>query len=145
MKELYRAGAQDALTLFFPDLAAQIDWSRFRWIEKEVPILGASPRSIVADLVGVAQDNAGRSLEILIHPEIQTSTDAEMGWRVLQYNAGLTLQQANPNARVLTLVFYHCKGVGGVQVKRHRLEFGGYSLLEVGYWSIGLGDLDAEL
>lgn len=49
LKLLYRAGARDAVTLFFPDLAALIDWQRLQWIEKEVPILGETPRSIVAD------------------------------------------------------------------------------------------------
>jgi hypothetical protein len=71
-------------------------------------------------------------------------TDSEMGWRVLQYNAGLTLQQANPNARVLTFVFYHCRGAGGIHKQRHPLEFYGHSPLAVEYWSVGLGDLDAE-
>jgi murein L,D-transpeptidase YcbB/YkuD len=71
-------------------------------------------------------------------------TDSEMGWRVLQYNAGLTLQQANSNARVLTFVFYHCRGTGGIRKQRHPLDFYGHSPLAVEYWSVGLGDLDAE-
>ena len=143
LKLLYRAGARDVVTLFFPDLAAHIEWESLRWIEKEVPILGSSPRSVVADLVGLTRDREGRSLEVLIHPEIQMHSDSAMGWRVLQYNAGLTLQQANPNARVLTFVFYHCQGTGGIQKQRHRLEFHGHSPLAVEYWSVGLGDLDA--
>jgi hypothetical protein len=140
---LYRAGARDAVTLFFPDLASHIDWDALQWVEKEVPILGQTPRSIVADLVGLARDTEGHDLELLIHPEIQMRTEADIGWRVLQHNAGLVLQQANPNARVVTIVFYHCRGAGGIQEQRHRLEFCGRSLLEVGYWSVGLGDLEA--
>jgi hypothetical protein len=38
LKLLYRAGARDTVTLFFPDVAARIDWRRLQWIEKEVPI-----------------------------------------------------------------------------------------------------------
>jgi hypothetical protein len=143
LKLLYRAGARDAVTLFFPDLAHRIDWGQLKWVEKEIPILGQSPRSIVADLVGLTRDTEGRNLEILIHPEIQMKAAADMGWRVLQYHAGLLLQQANPSARVLTIVFYHCRGTGGIREQNHRLEFGGRSMLEVGYWSVGLGDLDA--
>src|SRR5690242_3800188 len=82
LKLLYRAGARDAVTLFFPDVAARIDWSKLHWIEKEVPILGAPPRSVVADLVGLTQDVEGRYLEVLIHPEIQMRMDADIGWRV---------------------------------------------------------------
>src|SRR5205823_10651601 len=144
LKQLYRAGARDAVSLFFPVLAAHVDWESLQWIEKEVPILGSAPRSVVADLVGLTRDVDGRSLEVLIHPEIQMRTDGEMGWRVLQYNAGLTLQQANPNARVLTFVFYHCRGTGGIHKQRHPLEFYGHSPLAVEYWSVGLGDLNAE-
>jgi len=144
LKLFYRAAARDAVTLFFPDLAARIDWQSLQWIEKEVPILSEPPRSIVADLVGLTRDVEGRYLEVLIHPEIQMRTAADMGWRVLQYNAGLTLQQASAGARVLTIVFYHCRGAGGVREERHRLEFYGHSVLEAGYWSVGLGDLDAD-
>ena len=44
LKLLYREGARDAVTLFFPSLAARIDWDRLRWIEKEVLIPGPRPR-----------------------------------------------------------------------------------------------------
>jgi hypothetical protein len=144
LKLLRRRGAEDAVRLFFPALAERIDWAGLRWIEKEIPILGQQPRAVVADLVGLTRDTEGRELEILIHPEIQMEADPAIGWRVLQYNAGLTLQQANPNARVLTFVFYHCRGGGGVRRARHELEFYGEPTLGVGYWNIGLGELDAR-
>src|SRR5438046_2306452 len=85
LKLLYRTGARDAVSLFFPHLAARIDWEKLEWIEKEVPILGSSPRSVVADLVGRTQDVEGRYLEVLLHPEIQMRRSADIGWRVLQY------------------------------------------------------------
>jgi hypothetical protein len=71
LKLLYRAGARDAISLFFPELAAHIDWPALRWIDKEVAIPGARPRSVVADLVDLTRDVEGRQLEVLIHPEIQ--------------------------------------------------------------------------
>src|SRR5262249_38947494 len=123
LKLLYRAGARDAVTLFFPSLAARIDWEQLEWIETEVPILGASPRSVIADLVGHTRDVEGRYLNVLVHPEIQMQTEAEIGRRMLEYNAGLTLRQGDADTRVLTFVFYHCRGAGGVQEQRHRLEF----------------------
>jgi hypothetical protein len=45
---------------------------------------------------------------------------------------------------VRTLVFYHCRGTGGIREERHSIDFYGHPILEVGYWSVGLGDLDAE-
>jgi hypothetical protein len=144
LKLFYRAAARDAITLFFPELAAHIDWGQLEWIEKEVPIRGERPRSIVADLVGRTRDLEGRYLEVLIHPEIQMQVPADMGWRALQYGAGLLLQQGNPNTRVLTFVFYHCGGAGGVHKERHALEYYGHSILEATYWVVGLGDLEAE-
>jgi hypothetical protein len=143
LKLLYRAGAGDAVTLFFPDLAAHIDWDRLQWIEKEVPILGEKPRSIVADLVGLTRDVEGRYLKVLIHPEIQMRAEPDIGWRMLQYNAGLLLQQAHPDTRVLSFVFYHCAGAGEIREQIHRLEFYGHTIHEVKYWTVGLGDLDA--
>src|SRR5689334_10525527 len=47
--------------------------------------------------------------------------------------------------RVLTVVFYHCPGAGGV--RKHRVELDFYdepSLIGLTYWSVGLGDLEAE-
>jgi hypothetical protein len=94
--------------------------------------------------VGRTRDVEGRYVDVLIHPEIQMQAPADMGWRAMQYGAGLLLQQGNPNTRVLTFVFYHCGGVGGVRKERHTLEFYGDTVLEAGYWIVGLGDLDAE-
>jgi hypothetical protein len=144
LKLLYRAGARDAITLFFPEIAARIDWGSLQWIEKEVPILSPKPRAVVADLVGQTRDVDGLGLEVLIHPELQMQTEDEMGWRVLQYNAGLTLQQANRNVHVVTIVSYHCRGAGGVREQHFGLEFHGRYPLATDYWSVGLGELDAE-
>lgn len=143
LKALYKCGLPDALRLFFPELAAHVDWSDATWDEQEVPILGEEPRAVVADLVARVHDAEGSELEILVHPELQGDARKNMGWRVLQYNAGLTLQQGSPNARVVTIVFYHCKGGRGIREERHALTFAGRSVLEVGYWVVGLGELDA--
>jgi hypothetical protein len=144
LKLLYRAGARDAVALFFPDLAARIDWDRIEWIDKEVPIRGVRTRSVTADLVGRTRDVEGRYLTVLIHPELQMEPDAAMDWRVLQYNAGLLLQEGHPRTRVLTLVFYHCAGAGGIQKRRASMEFYGDEVHGVTYWSVGLGELDGE-
>lgn len=150
LKALYKAGARDAVSLFFPGLASCVNWETIEWLDKEVPIIGGGgeeSRAVVADLVGLTQDVEGSPLRVLLHPEVQMEAAADMGWRVLQYNAGLTLQQADPNARVLTIVFYHCRGgrrARGIRRQRHRLDFHGETTLEVGYWSVGIGDLDVE-
>jgi hypothetical protein len=73
LKLLYRAGARDVVTLFFPDTATRIDWRRLQWIEKEVPIPSRPARLVVADLVGLTQDVEGRYLQVLIHPELLRS------------------------------------------------------------------------
>ncbi len=146
LKRLYKAGAHDAVALFFPELAAHIDWEQIQWIDKEVPIEGegTDTRAVIADLLCLTRDVEGRYLEVLLHPELQMAKEADMDWRALQYNAGTLLQRGSPDARVLTFVFYHCGGAGGIQKRRYALEFYGEPLLEVGYWSVGLGDLNAE-
>lgn len=144
LKRLYRAGARDALTLFFPDLAASIDWREFRWIDKEIVIPGPRSRSVVADLVGETRDVEGRYLKVLLHPELQMEPDPDMDWRAFQYNAGLLLREGNPRVRVLTFAFYHCRGTGGIQERQFSLDYYGRSIHHVTYWSVGLGELDAE-
>lgn len=144
LKLLYRAGARDAVSLFFPELARHIDWESLRWIEKEIVIPSPTPRSLVADLVGQTRDREGRYVEVLVHPEIQMRPDAEMDWRVFEYNTGLMLQQGDPGVRVLTFVFYHCRGTGGIRKRQFDLDFHGESIHQIGYWSVGIGDLNAS-
>jgi hypothetical protein len=145
LKRLYRAGTPDAISLFLPHLADRIDWSHWQWIDKEVPIKGRQrSRSVVADLVGLTRDREGRYLKVLIHPELQMVPDATMDERVLEYNAGLLLQEWHPRTRVLTVVFYHCPGTGGIQQRRASLDFYETPVHQVTYWSVGLGELEAE-
>lgn len=114
LKRLYRAGIRDALTLFFPELAARLDWEQWQWIDQEIPLLGRRRGGAVADLVGLTRDREGRYLQVLVHPELQMTSDAVMDWRVFEYNAGLLLREGEPGTRVLTFVFYHCPGTGGI-------------------------------
>jgi hypothetical protein len=144
LKRLYRAGTRDALTLFFPELAARIEWDQWQWIDKEVLFRGKRRQAIITDLVGETRDVEGRYLKVLVHPELQMRTDAEMDWRVFEYNAGLLLREGNPRARVLTVVFYHCPGAGGIQERQFALDFFEKSLHQITYWSVGLGELPAE-
>src|SRR5262249_29653474 len=141
LKRLYRAGIRDAFTLFFPDLAARIDWSKWQWIDKEVPILGWRRGTVVADLVGLTRDLDGRYLKVLVHPELQMRPDTEMDWRVFEYNTGLLLQEGHPRTRVITVVFYHCPGMGGIQERQFVLDFYEKPLHRITYWSVGLGEL----
>ncbi len=146
LKRLYRAGARDALTLFFPDLAARIDWGQVEWIDKEIPIEGdgTDTRAVIADLLALTRDIEGRYLEVLLHPEIQMEREPKMDWRVLQYNTGAVLQRRSADTRVITFVFYHCGGAGAIRKHCYAQEFYGETLLEIRYWSVGLGDLNAE-
>ncbi|HET6386834.1 MAG TPA: hypothetical protein VFJ58_25880 [Armatimonadota bacterium] len=144
LKSLYRPGIRDAASLLFPETASQIRWDQLHWLDKEITILGPRRRSVVADLVAATRDVEGRYTQILVHPELQMRADSDMGWRALQYNAGLTLRSGRSDTRVLTMVFYHCAGMGGIQRKEYRLDFYDSYTLGVGYWSVGLGDLEAR-
>jgi hypothetical protein len=143
LKRLYREGTRDAFSLFFPHLAARIDWSHWRWIDKEISLPGRRPHSLTADLVAETRDVDGRYLKVLVHPELQMTPDPEMDERALEYNAGLMLREGGRRTRVLTLVFYHCAGTGGIQERRAVLEFYGTEVHTVTYWSVGLGELEA--
>jgi len=130
-------------------IGRHLRWETLQWIDKEIllpPTLRSRrpPRTRVADLVGSVLDAEGRYLEVLLHPELQARTDREMDRRALRYNAGLTLQRDAPNVPVVTVVFYHCKGAPGVHYHWCPQEFYGQTTLGVGYWSVGLGEMDAR-
>src|SRR2546425_366078 len=56
----------------------------------------------------------------------------------------LPLPRGQPRARVVTVVFYHCPGGGGVQERQFSLDFFEKTLHQITYWSVGLGELAAE-
>jgi predicted transposase/invertase (TIGR01784 family) len=144
LKRLYRAGTPDALSAFLPELAALLDFRHWHWIDKEILIRSKQSRSITADLVAETRDVDGRYTKVLVHPELQMLPDPEMNWRVFKYNAGLMLQEDEPEARVLSVVFYHCAGTGGIQERQVSFDFHGKGIHAVTYWSVGLGELEAS-
>ncbi|HET6386821.1 MAG TPA: hypothetical protein VFJ58_25800 [Armatimonadota bacterium] len=99
---------------------------------------------MIAELVGSTCDVEGRYTQVLVHPELQMLADSDMGWRVLQYNAGFTLRSRRPDVRVVSMVFYQCSGMGGIQRKEYPLDCYDSYTLGVGYWSVGLGDLETR-
>ena len=73
---------------------------------RQLPLKSQPPKTsiTIADLVGETRDVEGRYLKVLVHPELQMTTDVDMDWRVFEYNAGLLLREGQPEARVVTVV-----------------------------------------
>ena len=144
LKRFHRLALPDTLRLFLPELVQPLRWDTLEWIEKEVVIPLPAHRLVIADLVGRVQDVENRYLEVLVHPEIQAQTYAQMDWRMFEYNTGLILQRNNPDVPVLGFVLYHCAGAGGIQERHFKMDFYGRTIHDMTYWSIGIGDLNAE-
>jgi hypothetical protein len=81
------------LALFFPDIHADIDWSRpHEFLDKELQRLmpkGGRGRLYVDKLVRVWRKD-GREAWVLIHVEVQTTRDPEFAARMYDYNTRLT-------------------------------------------------------
>ena len=102
-KEALRLHLPDFLAKFFAAVHAAIDWNApLEWRDKELSqILGqAGSRNRRVDLLAKVSLLSGEPQWILLHLEIQSSSEPEFAQRIALYNSGLfwTLQQ-----RVVTL------------------------------------------
>ena len=102
-KEALDAYFQPFLALFFPDIHADIDWSRgHEFLDKELQKIvpkGAGGRLYMDKLVKVWRRN-GRETWVLIHVEVQTQRDPRVPKRMFGYNTRIADRY---NRRVVSL------------------------------------------
>ena len=91
-KEALRRHFRQLLEKYFPAAAATIDWTHpLQWSDKELSqILGQTgQRNRTVDVLVQVRLMSGRVQWILLHLEIQTSSEADFAERLALYNSGL--------------------------------------------------------
>jgi hypothetical protein len=141
-KDLLRAFFREFMELFFPDVAARLDFSTVVFLDKEVFTDVPKGRQRTLDLVAQVQTIDGKRELVLLHVEVEARKKGKpFRQRMLRYYMMLWLRY---NLPVLPMVVYLSRGAGGLGTETHEEVLFGKQILRFEYWSVGVPDLPAE-
>jgi predicted transposase/invertase (TIGR01784 family) len=131
---------QSFLELFFPEVAARLDFETVRFLGKEV--FANVPEGDVreADIVARLETHDGKPEILLVHLEVQARTEPEFGRRMFEYYAILRIHYRLP---VLPIVLY-LRGGSGSAVAEYTEELFGEEQVRFRFRSVALARLSAE-
>lgn len=146
IKDLLRAFFREFLELFYPDVAARLDFTQTTFLDKEMftDLPQGSRRE--ADLVAQVTTLDGEPEIILIHVEVQTQRRGEFPYRMFEYYALLWLRHKRP---IFPLVVYlapsaRAREDGGLVTETYAASLFGEDILTFRYRALGLPDLPAD-
>ncbi|MDQ3813287.1 MAG: hypothetical protein M3347_04980 [Armatimonadota bacterium] len=140
-KELLRAFFREFMELFFPAVAARLDFSHVVLLDREVFTDVPEGALREPDLVARVNTQSGEPELILIHVEVQARRDRDFGARMLEYYMLLQLRYKLP---VFPIVLYLERGAGGLGADRYEQSLFETPILTFTYQRIGAPDLAAE-
>jgi hypothetical protein len=140
-KELLHAFFVEFLQLFFPEVAARLDFTRVEFLDRELftDIPEGSRRE--ADVVAQVLTLDGQPELILVHIEVQAKRARAFPYRMFEYYALLRLRYKVP---VFPVVLYLAPGAGGLTREEYTEGLFGEDILRFRYRAIGLPDLSAD-
>jgi predicted transposase/invertase (TIGR01784 family) len=131
---------RDFLELFFPEVAARLDFETLRLHDKEVFANVPAGEVREADVVAQLQTRDGEPEIILVHVEVQARAETDFARRMFEYYALLRLHHRLP---VFPIVLY-LRGGPESSVEEYREELFGKEQLRFRYRSVALARLSAE-
>ncbi len=140
-KDLLQAFFREFMELFFPTVAARLDFTQTSFLMQEVftdiPI--GEQRNV--DLIAQVRTLDGAQELILIHLEVQAERRSHFAARMSEYYMLLRLRRRLP---VLPIVVYLVAGAGGLTREVHTEAVFDTTVLRFEYEAVGLPDLEAE-
>jgi len=141
-KDILRAFFREFMELFFPNAAAQLDFSTVVFLDKEVFTDLPTGRQRTLDLVAQVRTREGEGELILIHVEVESRKKGRpFRQRMLRYYMMLHLRY---NLPVLPVVIYLSRGAGGLGTEVHEQTLFGKPVVRFEYGRVGVSDLPAE-
>ncbi len=140
-KDVLRGFFHDFLTLFLPAIADGIDAASITFLDPQT--FTDIPEGLMrtADLVAEARTFDGAPELVLLHTEVQAEQEADLAYRMWEYNALLTLRRRRPAISAVLLPF---SGRGGVRKVCYVETLFGEEYIKLEYWRIELPSLLAE-
>ncbi len=141
-KEVLRAFLREFLELFFPDVAARLDFDSLRFPNKELFKGFPDGRLREPDVVAEMRSRDGEPEIVLVHVELQADTRAGFGERMFEYYALLWLQFGAP---VFPIVLYLKGGSRkGIDILEYRQKLFEQEWIRFRYASVALAHLPAR-
>ncbi len=140
-KELLQEFFREFLELFYPAVAARLDFDTLSFLDKELFTDLPEGARREADIVAQVQTLDGEPEIILVHTEIQTKRTGEMPARMWEYYALLRLRRRLP---VFPIVVYLSPGAGGIVEETYNERLWETDILTFRYQAVGLPDLNAD-
>jgi predicted transposase/invertase (TIGR01784 family) len=139
-KEVLQAHLQAFLELFFPDVAARLDFNSLHFFDKEVFTDSPEGSRREADVVAALETHEGAQELVLVHIEVQVEPRKVIAQRMFEYYVLLRRRHLSP---VFPIVLY-LRGGKGLSEEEYRETLFGREQLRFRYMSIGLAKLESE-
>lgn len=140
-KDLLRAFFQEFLELFFPDVAGRLDFSRIRFLDKELFTDLPEGEQRDADLVVEAYTIEGEPELILTHIEVESWRRGTFPARMHEYYMMLRLRHRVP---VLPIALFLSPGAGGLTQEHYDERVFTREVVHFTYQAVGLPDMQAD-
>jgi hypothetical protein len=140
-KDLLRAFFQEFMELFFPDVAARLDFARITFLDKELFTDLPEGEQRDADLVAEAYTVDGEPELILTHIEVQAWRRGTFPARMHTYYMMLYLRHRVP---VLPIAIFLSPGAGGLTEEHHYERVFDRQVVHFTYSAVGLPDMEAD-
>ena len=140
-KELLQAFLREFMELFFPQIAARLDWEQVTFPNTE--LFTDVPEGSVrrADTVALVPTLDGDPELVLINVETQSERRSEVRFRVFEYYMLLRLRYKLP---VFPIALYIVPGTGGITHETYVETLFGENILAFNYAALGLPELQAD-
>ena len=139
-KKLLEKFLRDFLELFFPDVAARLDFGTVQFLDKELTIDFPRGTTRAVDVVARLETHQGEPEIVLVHVEIQSRPEKDFARRMFEYSV---LLWHSDQAPIFPVVLY-LQGGKGLTDEEYRLSLFGRELFRFRYASVGLAHLEAE-
>jgi hypothetical protein len=140
-KELLREFLPEFMALFFPDIAARLDFTRVEFLDKENFTDFPDGAVREADVVAQVYTRDGDPEILLIHIEVESRRRGIFGERFWEYYSLLRIRHRR---KVIPVVLYLSPGSGGLTMERYADSLFGQTYLTFDYHVVGLPDLSAD-
>jgi hypothetical protein len=140
-KELLQAFFQEFMELFYPKVAARLDFARVTFLDKEMFTDLPQGEQREADLVAQVYTLEGLPEIILTHIEVEARRRGSFPARMCEYYWMLRLRHRLP---IFPIVVYLSPGAGGLTPERHVESVFDYEVNVFSYQAVGLPDLNAD-
>jgi hypothetical protein len=140
-KDVLQAFFREFVELFYPDVAAELDFTRVRFLDKETFTDLPDGARRTADLVAEVYTRSGQPELLLFHTEVEASHRTEFRRRMFEYFAMLWLRYRLP---IFPVAIFLSPGVGGITEETFEQRLFGRAVLTFRYNAIGLPDLSAD-